>query len=476
MKIVIVGGGTAGWIAAYFISNSQPNKHDITVIESSKIGIIGAGEGSTGSMIDLLNGYFFNRKISIEEFLNETDGTIKLGIYHQNWTGDSSGYFAPIDCSDTWTSYSDDNFKSALANYGKEKMHLASGLGKLYSQKETTYSAAVHFDGHKVGKFFKRVCSQDGVKHIDAVVSNIDVENDHISFLTLDSGDTITADFFIDCSGLSRILMKKLSVEWHSYKDILPVNTAMPFLLPYDGDTPRPYTSATALSSGWMWEIPLKTRKGCGYVFDKNFLTYEAAQAEVEAYIGKKINPIKFINFESGRNEVCWKNNVLSLGLAASFVEPLEATSIHTTICQLLFFCKEYLHEEKNYTIIKTKIDSYNEQISRLYDLTMDFISFHYQGKRSDTEFWKNIARNEIISKGAKSYLDKAKTQIPGFLSISGMIGSPAVCLWNYIAAGLDIITPKQAQNEILQDKTNQSLIKENSNLLQNKSYITYLK
>lgn len=477
MKITIVGGGTAGWIAAYFICKSQPNLHDITVIESTKIGIIGAGEGSTGTMIDLLNGNFFDSKIDLKHFLRETDGTPKLGIYHQNWTGDGSGYFAPIDASPSWADFEDEIFKYAFSKHGKEKMHLASSIGQNYDKKNYDNPGAVHFDGHKVGQFFKKICMKDGVTVIDSVVLSIDSVDNVIKNIVLESGEKIESDFFIDCTGFSRLLMKEIGVKWHSYKDYLTVNSAMPFIIKYEeGEQPNPYTKATALSAGWMWEIPLATRKGCGYVFDSNYISREDAQKEIEELLGKKITPIKFIEFESGRSEVFWKQNVLCLGLASTFVEPLEATSIHTTIIQLLIWVKEYLYENSNETLTDDNRLSYNTKITRLYDLTMDFISFHYQGERYDTPFWKDIKNKKIISEGARIYKNKSKNRIPGFLEINGIVGSPAAALWNWIAAGLNIITPQQAFREL--QNTNRYSAAENryNKNYNNKSYIEYTK
>lgn len=481
MNIVIVGGGTAGWIAAYFIAKDHPGKHNITVIESSKIGIIGAGEGSTGTMLELLNGSYFPFSVDLETFLKETDGTHKFGIYHQNWKGDNQGYFAPIDSSTTWFHYDDYIFKYAFSQYGKEQMHLASPLGLNFATKNWNTPSAVHFDGHKVGQFFKRICEKDGVQTIDAVVSKVITKNGQVEKLILDNGQEVNGDFYIDCTGFSRLLMKALDVDWVSYKEYLPVNTAMPFILEYEEDEEvYPMTSATALSSGWMWTIPLATRKGCGYVFDSNYITREEAQKEVEDYLGKKIKPIKFINFESGKSKDFWKGNVLTLGLASAFVEPLEATSIHCTIIQNLIFSKEYLFEDTKDTLTQKNIDMYNQKAHILYDSILDFVSFHYQSGRSDSKFWKSIQEKNRCTPRAKQYLEKCKKQIPGFLEIHGLIGSPAAALWNWIAAGLDIITPKQAEREL----TNKGLFdlgkQEHEKLLlskksKKKSYITFV-
>lgn len=453
MKIVIVGGGTAGWIASYFIAKAQPGKHKITVIESSKLGIIGAGEGSTGALIELLNGSFFNAKIDIPTFMKETDGTFKMGIYHQNWSGDNTGYFAPLDASPTWANYTDSMFRHVLATYGKKQMFKSTQIGQNFEKGNWTKPEALHFDGHKVGEFFKKVCIQDGVTVIDSVVDNATFDDQgNIATLLLDNGKVVDGDLFIDCTGFARVLLKKLGVDWHSYTDFLPVNTAMPFIVEYaEGEQPLPLTKATALSSGWMWDIPLSTRRGCGYVFDRNFISEEDAQKEVEEYLGKKIKPIKIIKFDAGRSEQFWAKNVLALGLSAAFVEPLEATSIHSTIIQLLFFVKEYLLEDSNTTNTDYNRDSYNQKIRRLYDLQIDFISFHYQGGRTDSPFWKSIKENKKISHAASIYYERCKHKIPGILETNGMFGSPTAGLWNVIAGGLGLITPEQAYQELLE-------------------------
>jgi len=451
MDICIVGGGTAGWIAAYFLANDHCHDHNITVIESSDIGIIGAGEGSTGTMVELLNGTYFNRTLPLDEFLKKTNGTKKLGIYHQNWKGNGTGYFAPVDMSPTWSYYEDYIFKFVLAHFDKKKQHLSSKIGIDYEFNLDLETPALHFDGRLVGEYFKEICTKDGIEVIDDVVEDIICNSDgYITELKLKSKKIINADFFIDCTGLAQILGKKIGCGWNSYSDVLPMNSAIPFQQEYgEGEQRNPFTKATALSSGWMWEIPLQTRKGCGYVFDNRFISKEKAIQEVEQYLGKEIDPIKYINFDAGRSEFFWKKNVLMLGLSAAFVEPLEATSIHSTIIQLILFSKEFLLENFEETNSESAQESYNKKISILYDNIKDFISFHYQGGRDDTEFWKYIQNENIVSHNAAHFLQKSKKRIPGFLDLNGIVGSPAVGLWNWISAGLDIIDSEQALREL---------------------------
>lgn len=455
MKITIVGGGTAGWISAFFIANSQPGKHEIHMVESSKIGIIGAGEGSTGSFVDLLNGGFFEYKCDMEKFIQETDATPKMGIKHTNWSSDKSSYYAPLDVSPTGFTPNDYIFKHVFSTYGKEKMHLASRIGINFERK-TYGNYAFHFDGHKVGKFFKSECQKHNIKIYDSVVKNVNIDsNGDIKSIVLEDNYELESDLFIDCTGFSKVLMSKVGASWISKKDVLPMNTAMPFLLNYSEDEKEkiaPVTGATALSSGWMWDIPLSTRRGCGYVFDKNFISIDDAKKEIEQHIGKEIQPIKIINFDSGYSSHFWKNNVICLGLASSFVEPLEATSIHNTIVQICIFVNEFLDTTKEATNVSVKQKIYNKRITFLNELTVDFISLHYQGGKENTEFWRHIKNDKIITELAASILEQAKYKIPGYTTMEGMFGSFSIPLANWNLAGMGLIKKEQAEKELRKD------------------------
>lgn len=450
MNIVIIGGGTAGWLAAFAICKGQTNQHKLTVVESSKIGIIGAGEGSTGSLIDFLKGGFFDYQVDIDDFIKKTSATPKMGIKHVNWGIKKESYFAPLDVSPTGFEIEDYVFKYVLSKYGKEKMHIASKIGIEYENKNYNTPYALHFDGHKVGQYFKSHCLDDGVNLIDAeVVDSVLDHNGEIQHIVLNDGSIVEGDFFIDCSGFSRLLMNKVGSDFKSCSDILPVDTAMPFILPIEEEEEFvPQTTATALSAGWMWTIPLQTRKGCGYVFDSGCISKEAAQKEVEEYLGKKIEPIKFIHFESGYSEEFWKNNVLCLGLASAFVEPLEATSIHNTIVQIILFLKQYLKKNKQDTQKKIYQDNYNERIRFLNELTVDFISLHYKGGREDSEFWQKMQKKRLSDR-SENILEIARHQIPSYVQLEGMYGSWSIPLLNWIFAGINKITPRQSEQEL---------------------------
>lgn len=450
MNIVIAGGGTAGWLAALTIAKTQPNKHNITVVASSKLGIIGAGENATGLFKDLLTGVFFDINLDMNDFMEKTEATYKNGILNVNWTKDGSDYFTPLACSPSWMGTDDVAFKYGLA-FNKEKLHMYSDSGYLYETGRWEHDLqSFHFNSVKAGEYLKDICIKDGVKVIDSIILDIEVDsNENIISLNLEDERKITGDFFIDATGFSRLLMKKLNVGWKSYKEFLPVDRAIPFFLTDPELMKRRYTTAIALSSGWMWNVPLQTRVGAGYTYDSNYLTEEEAIAEVEEYLGYKVNPIKVIKFDAGRTETTWKNNCLAVGLAQSFVEPLEATSIHTTITQLLLFVNDYLSSDKETTLLSGHMESFNKICKQMNDLTCDFISLHYQGGREDSPFWSHITNNFVATDAVKKVIEHAKTKVPGNFAFKTSIGTASVCLWNWTLAGLNLLTPEVAKKSL---------------------------
>jgi tryptophan halogenase len=200
-----------------------------------------------------------------------------------------------------------------------------------------------------------------------------------------------------------------------------------------------------------MWKIPTSERYGCGYVYSDDHISADQAQQEVEELLGHAIEPIKNIKFTAGRGELLWKNNCLALGLASAFAEPLEATSIHTTIAQLLTFIFEYLQDTSELTMVESRIDEYNRQMIRMYDDIKDFLVLHYQGGRTDSEFWMKITNKETITERVENILDMCDNKLmPTIYTFGdnylGMIGAG---LHNWTLAGLDKIGPEHAKVQL---------------------------
>jgi tryptophan halogenase len=315
---------------------------------------------------------------------------------------------------------------------------------------ENTRGHAYHFDAHLVGKYFKKVCGES-VGHIDAEIVKVNLdEKGYAKSVTCRDGLEVSADFFIDCSGFARVFLEPMENSWRSYRDHLPVNSAMPFLVPHKENEPiEPVTTAWAQTAGWMWQIPVQSRKGCGYVFDDRFITNEQAQQEVETALGHAVEPIRFLKFDTGRTERAWVKNVMWTGLSAAFAEPLEATSIHSTIVQLQSFIFEYLRETQEETCNTGSINIYNRRTAKMYDDFKDFLVLHYTGQRTDSEFWRWMQTGETHTEVVKNLLEIQKTRHLLPSDFDGYHGYAGAGLHNWVMAGLGHLTPAGAKKDL---------------------------
>ena len=395
MKICIIGGGTAGWLAALMITRLQPG-HKVTVIESSKIGIIGAGEGTTGIFFDLLYNQFGNLGIDEADFMRECRATQKMGIRFTNWQGQGESWISPIDNTPTARKQWDGHLMHHCLNVDPKNVHRSTTSGVLAEHNLSCYSkdltatygfSAYHFDGNLVGRYFKKE-SAHSCEVIDSEVLTADQDaQGNISSLKLINGKTVEADYYIDASGFNRVLAKIVDAGWHSYASDLSCDSAIPFLLPL-GKTVEPLTQSRAMNSGWMWQIPTQERYGCGYVYDSSCINQDRAIEELETTLGCKVEPIKNIKFEPGRLERSFCKNVMFIGLSSVFLEPLQATSIHGTLHQIVYFLQNFLRPSGlPQGDLQNQIA--NANFNAVYDQFADLVQLHYKSGRRDTEFWR---------------------------------------------------------------------------------------
>jgi glycine/D-amino acid oxidase-like deaminating enzyme len=431
-RFVIVGGGTAGWLSALMLQEAivqQKLNATVTVVESSKIPTIGVGEGTTAVFRQMLKHFGFDEL----EFLKETQATIKFGIRHKDWRRLGHQYDGPIDdphlvvepAGGRPQSYID--IFSTAAGRRIADTHLFSYL--LDQQKAPfarkaggglvpigPYHHAFHFDQALAGQYLRRKAK--GVETIDAQVSSAkrDSNTGDITALITDAGD-IAGDFFIDCTGFRRSLINGvMGGEWVSYSDVLPLNRAMPFWLDIkEGEELSPFTMAWAQKAGWMWMIPTQARIGCGYVYSDAFTTPDQAKAEIETVLGRKIEPRNDIKIDAGRQRDAWIGNCLSIGLASSFLEPLEATSIHGTVVQMMVFTRFHLKMLEG-------SKAYNDFAARQVDDFRDFINLHYVSERRDTPFWEAVA-SDYISPATKVRLNLWKSKMPAYEDFTPLPG-----------------------------------------------------
>ena len=449
MDITIVGGGTAGWVIALLITKRHPKTHNITVIESSKIGIVGVGESTTGVFTNLITNGLYELGIDLNDFIIKTGATLKYGIKHKGWTKDLNDfYIGPIDSTQVSIGVPDPIFAYAHAYLNDKERPKATPLGFKTLKDSVGYNKdigwtdltwAMHVDSHLVGAYFRNLCMSAGVKLIDSEVTEVNLkENGFIKNLTLTDNTILESDFFVDCTGFSRKLMSSLSKEWVSYKEYLPVNTGMPFLTKYhENEYVPPYTTAWAQNAGWLWSIPLLDRKGNGYVFCDSFTSEESAKQEIEKNLGDTIDFNNLIKFESGRVKETWIKNCLVIGLSSHFLEPLEATSIHNTVVQASGFVFEFLKPTLEETVNQGSINLYNSRTSRMFDNMRDFVSLHYAGDREDTEFWKYMKYDAKKSDFILNLIETCKHRMPTINDFSEYFGSAGWPLYSYILAGI---------------------------------------
>ena len=397
-RITIVGGGTAGWLTALHINKLFKGDANITLIESSDIGILGAGEGSVPHLITFLE----NLDIDINEVIEQTNGTHKIGVSFENWNGDGRKYMHEFFSIDTEFTYTDEYFMGFLLNSGKDLNSEVAAKVLAYNNKApidklkkpyTGYS--IHFDSQLMANFLKKKALERGVKLIDGIVTEIGHNNlNYITALKLESNEIVETDFVFDCSGFKRLIVGKFfESNWVSYKDRLKVNTALPFQLEQSTKYIEPYTKAIAMDYGWVWQIPLQHRIGCGYLFDSTLIDMDSAKDEIRKHFDTDIefgNPIKF---EAGYYGQTWINNCIAIGLSAGFSEPLEATSLLMTTYSL-----ELLKLNDLKYITQDSIEKYNTTVFQTNADIIDFLQLHYFTKRNDTSFW-----NEDYLRGSQS-------------------------------------------------------------------------
>jgi flavin-dependent dehydrogenase len=460
MKVVIVGGGTAGWITAiqalHFIKSKTKKKIELTVIDSSKIEIIGAGEGSTGIFTDWVEtklAYFGKNEL---DFLNETGATLKLGINFKDWDGVGTSYLSPIEPTITAQYTPDVLLLTALLKGNVEDSTeigwmMRNGYSTYHTSKlHSTGGHALHFDAHKVGQFLKSVAIENGTNHIDAEIKKLNRNpiNGELDSVLLDDGSTLDADFWIDCSGFARVLIKPMGGGWRDFSKYLPVNRALPYLYNYKSDDDiRAETVAWAQKNGWMWQIPTQERYGCGYVYCDYFTTADKAFEEMKLATNRPdIEPIRELKFDVGCVEQPWVKNVLAIGLSSGFLEPLQATSIHTTLAQSQLFFDFIFLEEKEYFVNEGNRKLYNQRVLNLQEDFRDLLQFHYMGKRDDSDFWKFIHNDLEKTQMTKNLIEISKYRAPSFMDFYNYFGAAAWGVWGWTLVGLGYVNKFNAE------------------------------
>ena len=399
-SVVIVGGGTAGWmVAAGLCSVLASRNFDITLIESEAIGTVGVGEATLPGI------RFFNQKLGIDEnaLMAATQATYKLGIEFVDWGKIGDSYIHPFG------NYGFEINRTAFHHYVTRAIssgldinmdHLslpvmASRSNKFQYPSEdmasilSTFGYAYQFDAGLYAKFLREFCEKRGVKRLEGRVAYVTQNSDSgfIETVKLDDKRVVSGDFFVDCSGFRSLLMgQTLGVEYEDWTKYLPCNRAVTVgsevLSPL-----RPYTRATAKSAGWQWQIPLQHRTGNGFVYSSEFMSDEEAEKELLRTItGKTNSPPKRLKFKTGRRVKNWEKNCVSVGLSGGFLEPLESTGIFLIQEAITNFIENFPAKSE----FKAQQEEYNRVMNLHFERVRDFLILHYIATtREDSPFWR---------------------------------------------------------------------------------------
>ena len=399
-RLVIAGGGTAGWMAAAAFTRLLGKEVDVTLIESSEIGTVGVGEATIPTLV------FFHKllKINEQEFMAQTNATFKLGINFENWKDLEHAYLHAFgvtgkDCwaagfQHFWMRGLKEGLATDFGDYCLERK--AAEANKFAHLPNNGLNYAYHIDATRYAGFLRNLAEKEGLRRIDSTIKEVTTreQDGFITALTLASGEVIEGDFFVDCTGFKGLLIEKaLHTGYEDWSHWLPCDSAVAVQTESVGE-PIPYTRCIAHEAGWQWRIPLQNRVGNGMVFCSNYFSDdEVIEKLLNNVEGKPLNDPRVIHFRTGKRRKQWNRNCLALGLASGFLEPLESTSIHLIQQGIVRFLRMF----PTAGIVQEDIDEFNRQADFDIEHIRNFIILHYHvTNRTDSPFWRHCRQMDI--------------------------------------------------------------------------------
>jgi tryptophan halogenase len=443
MKVLVVGGGTAGLVAATILKRKLDIQVD--VVRSKDIGIVGVGEGSTEQFKEYLD------TIGIDQyhFIKNTNSTYKIGIVFDGWNPNRPYMHSiGLEFAEIAGQYhhilghqisNEDHYLVAANNW--ENLINRWFLNK----REEWVAHQFHFNTHMLNDFLTHVAEQLGCKIFDDEISEVVLkENGYIDRVKGEKRD-YNYDFYVDATGFKRVLMTPLGAKWKSFSEYMKMNSAITFQTEHEGDNFPLWTLAKSMDSGWLFQLPTWDHLGNGYIFDKNYIDEDGAKSEVEKLFGTEVEIGKKFSFDPGHLENAWINNCVAVGLASAFVEPLEATSIGTSIEQSFLLS----HKLINYN--DHAIELYNKSFTSIMNNIRDFISLHYLSPRRDTDFWRDVSKM-ALPESMQEKLDYWKYKLPVSEDFAGESEYIMFTAGNFIQVmeGLDLFDTRAIKKEFM--------------------------
>lgn len=428
-KMVIVGGGSAGWMAAAYLqaalAKNPRGDVEITLIESPDIPRISVGEATVPNIHHILT----TIGIQLLDFMKATDATFKQSIKYVDWVQNDGSFYhhpfsryksQPLDTAGLdWLN--SNGAVPFMETVSAQPQICDMGLAPLMLTKwdfgpPLTY--AFHMNAQKFADLLTKIATERGATHLRDNVVDMEMKEDgNIAAVLTETGQRIEADLFVDCTGFRAALIeKKLDVGWDDCSQWLLCDRASVMHIPYDHYYPgsvRPYTTATALSNGWVWDIPLQNARSIGYVHSSGYISEEDAEKELRKYGGPHSEELssRQIKFKVGRREKAWVKNCISIGLSGGFIEPLESTGLYLSDLASVMLAEHFPFRDEDNEAMAFRVN--RVMTNRFYEI-LDFINMHYcLTKRTDTEFWREVQKPERINDRLKAKFDYWKIKPP---------------------------------------------------------------
>lgn len=398
-KVVIAGGGTAGWIAAAALSKQLGKLIEVVLVESEQIGTVGVGEAT----IPPMRTFHALLGIDEQEFMRATEAVFKLGIDFKNWGKIGDQYIHPFGTTGQssylagfqhfWLYGKSKGINAEFDEYSLEVQ--AAKANKFAISKNGSINFAYHLDATRYAQFLRKFSENLGAKRVEGKIQHVQQHpNGDIKALQMESGEVVEGDLFIDCTGFSGLLIDKtLKVPYEDWSHWLPCDSAIP-VQTESIEPPRPYVTCTAHRAGWQWHIPLQHRVGNGNVFCSEFMSEDEAKHHLLDNVqGKVLTEPRVIKYKTGRRKVFWSRNCVALGLSSGFVEPLESTSIYMFMIGIVRLMRMFPFNG----VTQSAMDEFNQQSIAELENARDFIILHYHAtSREDSEFWRYCKHMDI--------------------------------------------------------------------------------
>ena len=399
-RVIIAGGGTAGWMTAAALSKLIGKSLDITLVESDQIATIGVGEATIPPIRT------FHRLLGIDEraFMRATQATFKLGIQFENWRTTNDAYIHSFGVTGKecwagefhhfWLKAQQLGIGESFGDYCYELK--AAQQEKFGFSEQQPMNFAYHLDATRYAKFLREFAEKHGVKRVEGKINRVDLQSDSgfIRSISLDNGSDLAADFFVDCTGFRGLLIEKaLHSGYEDWSHWMLCDSAVA-MQTSPVASPKPYTRSIAHDAVWQWQIPLQTRVGNGLVYSSLYLSKEQAEQRLrEQVTGEPLNDANHIRFRPGKRKQSWKKNCVAIGLSSGFIEPLESTSIHLIMTAIVRLMRLFPFDG----ITKSAVDEYNAKFGCEMDCILDFITMHYKvTQREDSEFWRYCKHMDV--------------------------------------------------------------------------------